>query len=1073
MNRPFLFLLGLFLAVSLGVGQVDTLWFRHYQFSPSYPDQQMKPGQSLVVDAEGNSYLCAYGQFRSNSPDAIVLKYDKDGNLLWAASWDGGGAEVVNAIAVDGEGAVYVTGQSVTSSGSAVMFAAKWRPDGTPAWFTKLSGSGQSLYNIGHAVTCQGNAVYIAGELTSVLTSHDMALVKLDAVTGNPRWRQTYSRSNSASAYEGAYSLAVNQAGTVFVGGRTYTSGSGYDATILCYDANGNRLWERNLHTGTSEEFTRICLAGELVVGTGSIQRGTTQDVYTAACLASSGAFIWKQEFVGPGGGVDRGTDIAASPEGDVFVCGLASGDTDQDALVMKYRADGTLLWGRLHNSGMGDDEATGLAVDKWGAVAVSCRVTAKSGGEAPLQVLKFSGDGEDNWSFRLNLGTGLAYHAVLDVGCYGGDVIAAGITSWPYPYGPDPSLFRLTEVPDVGVQSLLVPSAPPNPNEEVVPRVTVRNFSLMPASFSCRLEISDGYAAEVPVSLGPSSSVTVDFPVWTPQSHGNWLWRGFTMLGLDFDHSNDSLEQLVYVNGPETDVGVTRLLKPDGNMYYQTSVVPAATCYNFGVGTTEAWVHMRILRSGVELYRDSVFLSGVAADGRDTVVTFRPWIAAQCGLLTARCSTWTEGDGWPENDVKNFNFAVINEPVGRWMALTGVPLLPSGNPVAKGGGLALSKKALYVMKGNKTREIHIYDLETEQWIGVETVPAGSLWQPVGKGAAIVADDLERLYVIKGNKTREFYRFDPAAGWAELAPVPLGPTGKLPAGGSGLTYLVLNDTGYIYFLKGTNTSEFYRYNIIRDTWESLPNAPAGNSGKAKYTDGSALTNDGAGSIYCLKGKYNEVFRFDAAVGSWDGNQLPSVPFYGADQAKRKVGHGGDMCWAEGRLAVLKGGNTRQFWRLEPADSNWYEYTPVEQLLDKPRRVKDGGGVEYGNGHYYVLKGNKTCELWRFDFTADELEYPSAGKQDRKSSFSCLPSQPLFADRNVAVGEDLTQVGPFDIAVYDATGRLVFRQSDVVVSNTWYAKLDLRRLASGMYFLRVRQHSSGPAGLTRKLVIIRK
>lgn len=1067
MSRTFFSLVAICFLSSLCLGQVDTLWFRHHQFSPSYSEQYMKSGQSLVVDADGNSYVCAYGQFRTNSQDFIVLKYDKDGSLVWASNWDGGGAEVANAIAVDEAGAVYVTGQTSVSSTNAAMFTAKWNADGRQAWSSRISGAGVSQYNAGQAICCRGGAVYVAGQLTSVHTGPDMALVKLDAATGGVKWRQTYSRSAASSAYEAAGGLAVSQSGAVFVGGRTFASGYGYDATFLKYDANGVRQWERNLSAGSgvNEEFARICLAGELVVGTGFIQRGTSQDAFTAACLQSSGAPVWKEEFAGPGGGTDQGADIAASPDGDIFVCGLASGNADQDALVLKYRSDGALLWSRLHDSGLGADEATGLAVDKWGDVAVSCRVSPRSGSEAPLEALKFSADGEDNWSFRLDLKTGISGSAALDVGCFGGDVIVAGITCWPYPNGPDPSVFRLTEVPDVGVQSLLVPPSPPNPGEEVIPRAVVKNFSLMPASFSCRLEISDGYAAEVPVSIAPGSSVILDFPGWTPQSHGHWLWRAFTTLGLDFDHSNDSAEQLVYVNGPRIDAGVTRLLKPDGNMYYQTSVVPSGTWYNFGTEAVDAWVYMVISQGSTQLYRDSVFLSAMAVTGRDTTLTFKPWIAAQCGLLTARCSTWVEGDGWAENDKKSFSFGVINEPVGRWAQMPDVPSAPSANPVAKGGGLALSKDVLYVMKSNKTREVHVFDLLADGWRSVELVPEGSRWLPVGKGGAIVADDLGRLYVVKGNKTREFYRFDPVAGWASLESIPLGPKGKLPKGGTGLAYAVLNDTGYVFFLKGANTAEFYRYNIVRDTWESLPYAPAGNSGKDKYTDGSSLASDRAGNVYCLKGKYNEVFRFDALAGKWADGQLADVPFYGADQAKRKVGGGGDICWADGRLAVLKGGNTRQFWRLEPADSNWYEYPQVEQVITKPRRVKDGGGVEYGDGHYYVLKGNKTFELWRFDF-ADVATQGGRGEQSavqpRRAGITGLQLAAVpnpIADGLAMLRLSLPGGGPVGITVFNATGRAVLRQAHSTGRSVRKMVLDCRTLPDGVYLIELKQGSN--------------
>lgn len=1050
MSRKVSVFVGLGLLFGSGLGQVDTIWFRHHQYSPSYPYQFMKSNRVLAVDDAGNSYVCAYGQFNSSSYDLIVTKCNPDGKLVWESYCDAGGTEIANAIAVDASGAVYVAGQSYTSGSNGQMLTVKWDPGGRLAWTRKVSGTGSSFYNAGYEIALYSDAVYVAGQLTSTATGQDMALVKLAAASGEVKWTRTISRNSGSGFYETANGLVVSQAGELFIAGRTHAGPSGYDAAFARFDTDGDKKWQQDVNTGNGvdEGMNRICLAGDLVVGTGYILQGSSQDALTVACYQTGGDTAWKRKYAGPGGGLDRGNDICADGDGNVVACGVGSGSADQDALVLKYDRAGTLLWSKLYDSEMGNDEAMALDVDLWGDVAVGSQVSAMVMIDAPLVVLKYSADGSRGWVYRFKAQTTGGMNSALDVCCVVCDVIMAGITTWPYPDHSDPTVLRLREVPDVGVQSLIAPAVPPNPGQPVTPKAVVRNYSLMTAAFTCQLDISDGYSAEVPLNLLPGAQQTVSFPNWTPGSHGNWQWCCYPELGLDYDRSNDTAAQLVRVNGPAVDAGVTRLIKPDRNISYQTSVFPTASLHNFGTGPADVWAYAFIDHfSGWPLYRDSVFLSGLEPNGLDTVIRFRGWVANQYGFATARCSTWTAGDMVFSNDTVSFGFAVINEPVGRWVPLPDVPLTISGKAVYKGGGLASCDTALYVLRGNKTREVHVYSIALGQWIRVDTVPEGPLGNPVDKGGAIVADDLGRYYVVKGNKTFEFYRRDPVAGWSSLAGVPRGPKRKAPKGGTGLAYAVVDDTGCIYLLKGSGTAEFYRYNIVRDTWDSMPAAPAGWSTKPKYADGSALAADGSGRVFCLKGKYNEVFAFDIATGRWLPGQLANLPLYGADRFKRKVKHGGDICWADGGIAAIKGGNSCHFWRLEPADSAWYEYPPVPQRPERPKRVKAGGGLEFAGGSHYVLKGNKTLEFWRFDLVRGR---DGAAASTRPGP----PSRRLAVSPNPVSGFGRVSLcgawdAPVALTLFDACGR-VCRQ--VVVNTATGGMLDCRGLASGVYFL---------------------
>ena len=1068
----------LILFAGSGLAQVDTLWFRSHQHSPSHPHQFMNQTRTMHVDAAGNTYVAAFGQYKSNTRVVIVLKYDKDGALLWESSCNAGAAEnIAHAIAVDDAGAVYVAGRAVNTSANATMLVAKWLPGGGTAWVRTMKGVPTSYHNVGYAIAVIGDDVYVAGMLTNASSYQDMALVKLSAASGAEIWRRSLSRCGGDGYHEAAYDVRISPAKEVFVGGRTHYGSNGYDATIVCYGEDGTLRWQQHINTGTLDEgYGRICLTGDIVAGTGYAGAA----VLTAA-YRTDGLFQWRQHYAGTGSGTSVGHDIVADNAGDLLVCGRASVPGSANALVVKYRPDGSIAWVHQYASAFGPSEAQALSADDWNSVAVACRAIGAA--ESPLTVLKFNAEGTRSWVFNLKQpaqGPG----GVMNVACHDKLIIASGIVYMSYPNYADPMVMVLHEVPDVAMVEIAEPSGPYDIGEQVHPRVRVRNYSLLPASFGCRFEDDNGYEAELPVDLEPGLEAEVSFPEeWVAGLHGWRRCRSYVRSAWDHDRSNDTLVRMVYVNGPTIDAGARAIVQPNRNLPYETSVVPSATVRNFGVGPADVWAFFCIGTAGGPVYRDSVFLPGLAPTGADTTLEFRPWVAKPFGLLAARCSTWTDGDGYADNDTAVYRFSVVNQPLGAWVRLPDVRSSSSRNTVSKGGGLAASTDRLFVLKGNKTRELHVFDILDENWIGVETVPAGTDGRPVDKGGAVTADEFGRVYVVKGGRSFEFWKYDPVIGWSALADIPAGPKRKSPKGGTGLATVVWNDTGYVYLLKGAGRDEFFRYDIVRDTWDSMPGAPSGVSGKAKYGDGSALAYDGEGRVLCLKGKYNEVFSFDVKTGQWLTAQLPNVPLVGSELRSKKVKHGGDICRADGKPAVLKGGNTCELWRLEPADGSWHEYPPVPYAVEKRKRVKAGAGLEFVAGSYYVTKGNKTGELWRFSLAARDVSREGQPSRDGISSRrkGLKPEQvtvspnPLRGVGRISLAAPAAR--PLALALYDAAGRM-FWQSAVAPGQSC-ADIDARRIPAGVYFLVAsdRPEQARPARhsarlLERKLIVVR-
>jgi hypothetical protein len=94
----------------------------------------------LAVDSANNCFVTGYSPGTNSGNDIVTIAYGPNGNQLWLQRYHGPGNGncAGNAIAVDQNGNVYVTGYDTTAAGGTEMVTIKYspfilqrRPDGT------------------------------------------------------------------------------------------------------------------------------------------------------------------------------------------------------------------------------------------------------------------------------------------------------------------------------------------------------------------------------------------------------------------------------------------------------------------------------------------------------------------------------------------------------------------------------------------------------------------------------------------------------------------------------------------------------------------------------------------------------------------------------------------------------------------------------------------------------------------------------------------------------------------------------------------------------------------------------
>ena len=82
----------------------------------------------IAVDSANNSYVTGYSPGTNSLNDIVTIKYGPNGNQAWLQRYSGpgNGNDAGNAIAVDNNGNVYVTGYDTTAAGGTEIVTIKY-----------------------------------------------------------------------------------------------------------------------------------------------------------------------------------------------------------------------------------------------------------------------------------------------------------------------------------------------------------------------------------------------------------------------------------------------------------------------------------------------------------------------------------------------------------------------------------------------------------------------------------------------------------------------------------------------------------------------------------------------------------------------------------------------------------------------------------------------------------------------------------------------------------------------------------------------------------------------------------
>jgi hypothetical protein len=408
-----------------------TAWTVRYNGTGNGVDQTVK----TLADAAGNVYVVGHSDGDATAAvnnDIVLIKYNAAGVQQWLVRYNGpaNGADAARDMALDGSGAVYVTGSSTVPGHDADMVLLKYTAAGTQAWVQYADAEQKEDVGNAMALDASGN-VYVTGYITrsdtvdpgwgdEVFINKDYATWKYSSA-GGLQWVKYYGTTGAFFTYyekgnDIATKIAVDASGNVYIAGQSPDIYTG-KCLLIKYSTDGVQQWLKTTVYGVSARMNglaldpsgNICYSAHYIPGDYDGNAG----FYTinTGKFTAAGNSIWFKGFgnFGYPDGDNQVTNIATDPSGNVYLIGARTKNGPYPGngyLILKYSASGEESWFRTFQGVSGNNSQNeytqALTVDTGGNVYVTGAAFYDAGGYN-YATLKYDAAGAKLWEALYN----------------------------------------------------------------------------------------------------------------------------------------------------------------------------------------------------------------------------------------------------------------------------------------------------------------------------------------------------------------------------------------------------------------------------------------------------------------------------------------------------------------------------------------------------------------------------------------------------------------------------------------------------------------------------------------------
>jgi hypothetical protein len=142
---------------------------------------------AMALDGQGNVYVTGWSDGSTTGSDYVTIKYSPSGEQQWVRRYSGpgNGEDRAMAMALDGQANVYVTGYSRSPKTGYDYATIKYSPSGERLWVQRYAGPTRPEpdptydYDLAAAIAVDSSGnVYVTGTSMGVNTDYDYATIK-------------------------------------------------------------------------------------------------------------------------------------------------------------------------------------------------------------------------------------------------------------------------------------------------------------------------------------------------------------------------------------------------------------------------------------------------------------------------------------------------------------------------------------------------------------------------------------------------------------------------------------------------------------------------------------------------------------------------------------------------------------------------------------------------------------------------------------------------------------------------------------------------------------------------------
>ncbi|MBS4015983.1 MAG: SBBP repeat-containing protein [Candidatus Latescibacteria bacterium] len=985
----------------------DLLWERRYDQTNSNDR-----AKALAIDRLGNVFVTGFVT-QSGLTDYMTIKYDADGELLWAKSYDGpiNSYDEANAIAVDNNGNVVVSGFSNGSGSGEDFLTIKYYtqdvlvsqivvPSGdidsasTIIPRAKIKNQGNRLENFNVTMKIPSTG-YTSTKPVANLAPLDSVIVDFSPWAVGPRGLNTVKCSTELAADMVKSNDKLESSFTVQVRDYAVTSITPITAPV---DSGALITPEAVIHNFGSLAGVNV----PVVMYVAGTSYADTQYVSLDSGAFATWTFTAFNAYIPRGlhtlrcstrlngDAVPNNNHSATNFSVRVRDFGVSS-ISAPSSIVDSGATITPKVW--IHNYGTTDeiDVPVNLYINGDGLNYACARNVSLNAGSSVEQSFD---------QFVANFPLGATYTMRCTVSLTGDMVAANNLVTGSFS----------VQLTDVGVIEIIEPIGGIDSTQALAVRATIKNFGTQPETFNVTFAINSWTSTRAVVAIQPNHTETVVFDSWPIGPRGTYALMCYTELATDPVNENDTAYGVLSVK--IRDVGIAEIIEPFGAVDSMAIIVPRIRVRNFGTERADFEVTFMI-----DTWFDTQPVEELDGES-ERVVEFNPWTVFPRGTYPITCSTYFADDMIVGNNVisdsimvglKDLAVTRITEPkdtnyfydwfIPRAMihnfgtkseydvpvtlsidntdyVSTKYVTLDSGDSIEVVFDMQVIsplyfEEAQYRVRcsipftGDIVIENNVlidsFFVFYRGWRKMKEVPIVNRGVKAGGGLEI-CDSI--IYLLQGRNTCNFYAFDIACdSWTQKCsmPVVFG-TKKRVKSGADMTMR----NGIIYAFKGNNCCEFWAFDIAGDSWlqkKSIPEFAPGSVKSTRVKSGAALAAC-ANAIYAFKGgNTNEFWMYNIASDTWFMKKPLQTPDH------KKIKAGGALAAKGETLYAFVGGNTRYFYTYLTEQDSWIQMRDVGFGLPK-KKVKDGAAMAVNEDNIFAFKGGNTYDFGCYSITSD-------------------------------------------------------------------------------------------------------